>query len=260
MTSASESATDRPMTMTLDSLSRRSSTPVDLTDRRALPVLEKNGRPPGWLQDSIVGSLVTKSIQAYLDVTIEGLDKVPRHGGIILCPNHLSFIDSPLVMSLVPRRVLAIGKGEYMNDWYTRYTFPAFGMMPIDRSGGTKANQTLNEAAAWVASGEALLIYPEGTRTRDGKLHRGRTGPVRLALRAECPIVPVGIEGTDQAQPIDSVIPRRNAPCTLRFGEPLDMVSMSNGKNDRRTLRALTDELMFEICELSGQEYVDEYQ
>lgn len=258
MTSASESMTSptNEATMTLET-----STPtLAVANRHTLPTIEMNGRPPGWLQDSVVGSMLTKSIESYLDVTLEGLSNVPTTEGVILCPNHLSFIDSPLVMALVPRRVLAIGKGEYMNDWYTRYTFPALGMMPIDRSGGTKANQTLNEAAAWVASGEALLIYPEGTRTRDGKLHRGRTGPVRLALRAQCPIVPVGIEGTDKVQPIDSIIPKRNVPCTLRFGEPLDIPAMANGKTDRRTLRALTDELMFEICDLSGQEYIDEYQ
>lgn len=216
------------------------------------------GRPPGWLQDPL-RKPINAVVKQLWNITIEGLDNVPTDGPVLLTPNHLSFIDSPFVMALSPRRTLAVGKGEYMNSWKTKHVFPAFGMVPIDRSGGQAAVDTLNNVAGWLRSGEAFLIYPEGTRTRDGLLHRGRTGAVRLALRTGAPIVPIGLIGTDEIQPIDTVMPRLRAECTVRFGEPIDVMARSGGQDNRRMLRSLTDELMYEISELSEQAYSDTY-
>ena len=146
-----------------------------------------------------------------------------------------------------------------MDSWKTRYFFPAMGMVPIDRSGGEAAVETLNRVAAWLRMGHAFLIYPEGTRSRDGFLHRGRTGAVRLALQTGAKIVPVGLIGTDRIQPIDTVRPHFGLACTVRFGDPIDAVRRSGGEDNRRILRSLTDELMFEISELSEQDYSDTY-
>lgn len=221
-------------------------------------VVVEGGSKPGWLQDYLERP-ITAAIRRLWDFTIEGMEGVPTEGPVLFTPNHLSFIDSAFVMALAPRRTLAVGKGEYMDSWKTKYTFPALGMVPIDRSGGQAAVDTLNKVAAWLRLGNAFLIYPEGTRSRDGYLHRGRTGAVRLALQTGAKIVPVGLIGTDKIQPIDTVKPNFRLPCTIRFGDPIDAVKRSGGQNNRRVLRSITDELMYEISELSEQIYSDTY-
>ena len=220
--------------------------------------IEHEGRPPGWLQDPVRKPLVS-TVRKLWDFTIEGVENIPESGPLLLTPNHLSFIDSMFVMLLSTRRTLAVGKGEYMDDWKTKFLFPAMGMVPIDRGGGEAATTTLNNVAGWLQMGDAFLIYPEGTRTRDGLLHRGRTGAVRLALRTGAPIVPIGLIGTDKIQPVDSWKPDFGLQCTIRFGEPINVVKRSGGQDNRRVLRKLTDELMFEISELSEQVYSDTY-
>lgn len=217
-----------------------------------------HGRPPGWLQDYL-RTPVAAAIRRMWDFTIEGVENIPSSGPILFTPNHLAFIDSPFVMALNGRRTLAVGKGEYMDSWKTKYTLPAMGMVPIDRSGGAAATETLNRVAGFLRGGNAFLIYPEGTRSRDGSLHRGRTGAVRLALRTGAKIVPVGLIGTDLIQPVDTVIPKFGRPCTIRFGEAIDVTARSGGQDNRRILRSLTDELMYEISELSEQIYSDTY-
>lgn len=193
-----------------------------------------------------------------LDVT--GLEHVPRRGPAVLCPNHISFIDSTFMMALAPRRMLSVGKAEYMDSAATRYLFPAMGMIPIDRSGGAASQLALDRAAEALARGDLFLIYPEGTRSRDGYLHRGRTGAVRLAVGARAPIIPVGIRGTAEVQAPDSLVPRAFRRVAIRYGEPFDASARCRGRQpDRALLRELTDELMFEIAELSGQEYRDSY-
>lgn len=220
--------------------------------------VEEGKRPPGWLQD-FVRKPLSVAIKRLWDIEIEGLENVPIHGPVLLTPNHLSFIDSAFVMALAPRRTLAVGKGEYMDSLKTRYLFPALGMVPIDRSGGVAADTTLNRVADFLRSDASFLIYPEGTRSRDGFLHRGRTGAVRLALRTNAKIVPVGLIGTPAIQPIDTVMPHLGLSCTVRFGRPIDPVARIGREANRRDLRSLTDELMFEISELSEQQYVDTY-
>ena len=120
---------------------------------------------------------------------------MPTDGPAVITPNHLSFCDSVFVPAALPRRVWAIGKGEYMDSWKTKHLFPAMGMIPVDRSGGDAAQAALDAAADVLQHGRLFMIYPEGTRSRSGNLHKGRTGAARLALRCNAPIIPVGPRG-----------------------------------------------------------------
>jgi 1-acyl-sn-glycerol-3-phosphate acyltransferase len=190
---------------------------------------------------------------------VRGTDNLPPDGAAIICPNHTSVIDSFLLPSVLPRRITFVGKAEYLDDWKTRHLFPALGMIPIDRSGGDASKRALDTAAAVLERGELFGIYPEGTRSRDGRLHKGHTGPARLALRTGAPLVPVGIIGTREIQPPEARMPRLFRPCEIRIGRPIDPAAHGDRPDDRLVLRGLTDELMYEIRELSGQDYVDEY-
>ena len=192
------------------------------------------------------------------DFNIEGRENVPTDGPAILTPNHLSFCDSIFVPAALPRRVWAIGKGEYMNSWKTKHLFPAMGMIPVDRTGGDAALAALDAAASVLDAGRLFMIYPEGTRSRSGNLHKGRTGAARLALRCDAPIVPVGHEGTLEVQPPDSVVMKFRREVVVRFGAPMWAHEFGDPE-DPRTLRRFTDAVMFEIAQLSGQTYVDTY-
>ena len=135
---------------------------------------------------------VRQLVHRLWDVTIEGVEHIPANGPAIIAPNHLSFCDSVFVPAALPRRVWAIGKGEYMDDWKTKHLFPAMGMIPVDRSGGDAAKAALDTAASVLDGGRLFMIYPEGTRSRSEFLHKGRTGASRLAARTSSPIIPVG--------------------------------------------------------------------
>src|SRR5215207_1882194 len=154
-------------------------------------------------------------------IDVEGLDRLPADGPAILCPNHVSFIDSAFLMLSVPRNISFVGKAEYMDSWKTRFLFPAMGMIPIDRSGGDKSQTALDAAEAVLRKGELFGIFPEGTRSRDGNLYKGRTGAARLATKLGCPLFPVGIVGTDAIQPIDAKLPKLRRECTITIGQPL---------------------------------------
>jgi 1-acyl-sn-glycerol-3-phosphate acyltransferase len=190
---------------------------------------------------------------------VEGLDRVPDVGGAIFAPNHLSVLDHFVLGAALPRRITFVGKAEYMDSWKTKYIFPALGMIPIDRSGGSAAEGALNAAARVLEHGEFFGIYPEGTRSRDGRLHRGHTGVARLALRTGCPIFPVGLQGTLEVQPPDSPVPRPFRMMRVRIGPPIDVTRYAERASDRLALRQITDEVMYEIRSLSGQDYVDTY-
>ncbi len=192
-------------------------------------------------------------------VTTTGLDHVPTTGGAIFCPNHTSVIDSFFLPLVLPRRITFVGKAEYMDSWKTKHIVPAIGMIPIDRTGGDAAERALNTAARVLESGEFFGIYPEGTRARDGKLHRGRTGAARLALRTGAPIIPVGIKGTRDIQPPDAKLPRPFKRAEVRFGRPIEVGRYVDRADDRMVPRQIIDEVMYEIRELTGQDYVDEY-
>jgi 1-acyl-sn-glycerol-3-phosphate acyltransferase len=207
----------------------------------------------------VAKAVLTPVFKGLWRIKTVGLERLPATGGAIFCPNHTSVIDSFFLPLVLPRRITFVGKAEYMDSWKTKHLFPAMGMIPIDRSGGNAAERALNTAARVLEDGEFFGIYPEGTRARDGRLHRGHTGPARLALRTGAPIVPVGIVGTREIQPPDARMPRPFKRAEVRFGRPIDVQRYNDRADDRMVLRQIIDEVMFEIRELTGQEYVDEY-
>ncbi|HET6950581.1 MAG TPA: lysophospholipid acyltransferase family protein [Acidimicrobiales bacterium] len=207
----------------------------------------------------VARAILVPLFRAAWRVYLKGVERLPAEGPAIICPNHTSVLDSFLLPSVLPRRITFVGKAEYMDDWKTRHLFPAMGMIPIDRSGGDASARALDTAARVLGRGELFGIYPEGTRSRDGRLHKGHTGPARLALRTGAPLVPVGIVGTVAIQPPEAKLPRLFQACEIRIGRPIDPRHHGGRADDRLVLRQLTDELMFEVRELSGQEYVDEY-
>ena len=190
---------------------------------------------------------------------VNGRENVPTDGPAIMAPNHLSVIDSFFLPVVLDRRITYVGKAEYMDDWKTKYLFPALGMVPIDRSGGTASQAALDTAARILESGELFGIYPEGTRSRSGNLHKGRTGVARLSMRTGAPIVPVGLRGTLEVQPPDQPAPKPFMTVQVNFGKPIDPSRFRARDGDPLLYREITDELMFEIAQLSGQQYVHEY-
>lgn len=190
---------------------------------------------------------------------LEGYERLPADGPAILCPNHVSFLDSAFLMITVPRRISFVGKAEYMDSWKTRHLFPMMGMIPIDREGGEKAEAALKAAEAVLRRGELFGIFPEGTRSRDGALYKGHTGAARLALKVGCPIYPVGVVGTDQIQPPDAKVPKLFKECSITIGRPVDVGRYRARADDRMVLRQIIDEVMFEIREMTGQEYRNVY-
>jgi 1-acyl-sn-glycerol-3-phosphate acyltransferase len=193
------------------------------------------------------------------DFTLEGFERLPAAGPAILCPNHVSFLDSAFLMLQVPRNISFVGKAEYMDSWKTKYLFPAMGMIPIDRSGGDKSQAALDTAERVLRRGELFGIFPEGTRSRDGYLYKGRTGAARLALKVGCPIFPVGVIGTREIQPPDAKMPKVRKDCAIKIGRPIRVDRYRARGDDHLLLRQITDELMFEIRELTGQEYRNVY-
>ncbi|MEO8265462.1 MAG: lysophospholipid acyltransferase family protein [Ilumatobacteraceae bacterium] len=190
---------------------------------------------------------------------LQGFDRLPVEGPAILCPNHVSFLDSAFLMLHVPRNISFVGKAEYMDSWKTKYLFPLMGMIPIDRGGGDKSQAALDTAEAVLRRGELFGIFPEGTRSRDGILHKGRTGAARLALKIGCPMFPVGIIGTRQIQPPDAKVPKLRGQCTIKIGRPINVERYRSRGDDHMVLRQITDELMFEIRDLTGQDYRNVY-
>ena len=191
---------------------------------------------------------------------LEGFDRLPAEGPAILCPNHVSFLDSAFLMLQVFRNISFVGKAEYMDSWKTKFLFPAMGMIPIDRAGGDKSQAALDTAERVLRRGELFGIFPEGTRSRDGDLYKGRTGAARLAMKVGCPIFPVGVLGTREIQPPDAKFPKFRRECTIKIGRPINVARYANrGEDQHLVLRQITDELMFEIRELTGQNYRNVY-
>jgi len=193
------------------------------------------------------------------NIETSGFERLPEHGPAILCPNHISFIDSAFLMLSVTRNISFVGKAEYMDSWKTKYVFPALGMIPIDRTGGSKSAAALQTAARVLRRGELFGMFPEGTRARDGRIHKGRTGAARLALEVGAPIFPVGITGTDLIQPPDARAPVPFKSCRIAIGRPIRPERYAAMSERHRALRAMIDEVMFEICQLTGVEYVNTY-
>jgi 1-acyl-sn-glycerol-3-phosphate acyltransferase len=192
-------------------------------------------------------------------IEMNGYDCLPAEGPAILCPNHISFLDSAFLVFTLPRNISFVGKAEYMDSWKTKYLFPAMGMIPIDRSGGEKSTSALEAAAEVLHRGELFGIFPEGTRSRDGRLYKGRTGAARLAVEIGCPIYPVGISGTDTIQPPGAWAPVPFRSCSITIGRPVRPERYRSRGEPHLAWRSMTDEVMFEIREMTGQAYVNHY-
>jgi 1-acyl-sn-glycerol-3-phosphate acyltransferase len=194
---------------------------------------------------------------------VEGLENIPESGPAILASNHLSFSDSFFLPLVVPRRITFVAKEEYFTGTGLKGRFSAgffrgVGQIPMDRSGGAASDGALKAGLAVLRRGGLFGIYPEGTRSPDGRLYRGRTGVARLALQAGVPVIPIAMVDTDKVQPPGQVVPRI-ARVGVRIGAPLDFSRYQGLEDDRFVLRSVTDELMYELMSLSGQEYVDMY-
>ena len=193
----------------------------------------------------------------------DGVDNVPADGPAILASNHLSYADWLFMPLTLTRRVTFVAKAEYfttpgIKGWFQKKFFSGAGQVPIDRSGANAAEGAMTSAKKILDSGELFGIYPEGTRSHDGKLYRGKTGVARLALETGAPVVPCAVVGTDVVAPSGKVFGQWTRP-SVRFGPPLDFSRYEGMENDRYILRSITDEIMYEIMRLSQQEYVDMY-
>ena len=197
--------------------------------------------------------------------TVTGRENVPRTGGVLLASNHLSFIDSFAIPIVAPRPVVFLAKSDYftgsgVKGALSRAWFEGLGMLPVDRDDTKAAIASLDTALEVLRRGEAFGIYPEGTRSRDGRLYRGRTGVAHLALTAGCPVVPVGLQGTEDIQPVGATRPRLGrVDVTVRFGEPIRVAREYDGVPTGRARRELTDRIMAAIAGLTGQELAGVY-
>ena len=194
---------------------------------------------------------------------VEGLENIPPTGAAILASNHLSFSDSIFLPLVVPRRVTFIAKAEYFTGRGLKGRATATFMrltnqLPVDRSGGKASEGAIRAGLRVLQRGEIFGIYPEGTRSVDGRLYRGKTGIARIALEARCPVIPVAMIDTEKIQPPGQVVPSLGR-VGLRIGRPLDFSRYEGLEGDRFVLRSVTDEIMYELMLLSGQEYVDVY-
>ncbi|MET7611123.1 lysophospholipid acyltransferase family protein [Streptomyces seoulensis] len=194
---------------------------------------------------------------------IEGLDHVPESGAAIVAGNHLSFSDHFLMPAILKRRITFLAKAEYftgpgIKGRLTAFFFRSAGQIPVDRSGKEAGQAAVREGLKVLGRGELLGIYPEGTRSHDGRLYKGKVGVAVMALKAGVPVVPCAMIGTFEAQPPGRKIPKLR-PITIRFGEPLEFSRYAGMEDEKAVLRAVTDEIMYAVLALSGQEYVDRY-
>ncbi|MEU0225300.1 lysophospholipid acyltransferase family protein [Streptomyces sp. NPDC006284] len=194
---------------------------------------------------------------------IEGLDHVPASGAAIIAGNHLSFSDHFLMPAVLRRRITFLAKAEYftgpgIKGRLTAFFFRSAGQIPVDRSGKDAGQAAIREGLGVLGKDELLGIYPEGTRSHDGRLYKGKVGVAVMALRAGAPVVPCAMIGTFEAQPPGRKIPKLH-PVVIRFGEPLDFSRYAGMEGEKAVLRAITDEIMYAVLTLSGQEYVDRY-
>jgi len=189
----------------------------------------------------VVKGALTPVLGVCFRVKVEGRENVPKRGPVILASNHRSFLDSIFIPLVLRRRVTFVAKAEYFDDPKTAWFFRGVGQIPIRREGGSASERALASASEVLAAGGVFGIYPEGTRTRDGFLHRGHTGVARLSLRSGTPIVPVGLIGTDEVQPVDQRMPKLFRRVTIRFGEPLDPARFGDYEQEHLALRELTD-------------------
>ena len=211
----------------------------------------------------VMHTVVPPLAKAVWRPTVEGLDKLPATGPVIVASNHLSFADSMVIPIVAPRQGVFLAKRDYftgrgVKGVLQRGWFTGMGMVPVDRDDTKAALASLDIALEVLGRGEAFGIYPEGTRSRDGRLYRGRTGVAHLALTSGAPVVPVGLIGTEKIQPVGTTFPRR-ADVTVRFGKPLAFQDTFAGVPPGRARREVTDVIMNEIQKLTGQPFAGVY-
>lgn len=194
---------------------------------------------------------------------IIGAENVPKSGPVILASNHLSFADSVAIPLTAPRQVAFLAKAEYFNGsgvkgWVSKTWFSSIGSIPVERDSARAAQESLDLALDHLKDGGAFGIYPEGTRSRDGRLYRFRTGVAWLALEGKCPVVPVALRGTDQLQPVGSTLPKVRK-FSVEFGKPLEFHEKYAGVPAGRARRAVTDEIQGAVLAMTGQELAEDY-
>ena len=231
----------------------------------AIAVGANNPLDPSRIDPDVIGSwarglqIATSPLRKHwLDIEVVGQANVPTDGPAIIAANHLSFIDSPLLMTELGRPVTFLGKAEYLRGRVTRMVFPRAGMIPVDRTGRSVA-WSLRVAQQRLEAGELVGVFPEGSRSRTGDLHRGHVGAAHLALRTGAPIIPVGVIGTAAAMPVGRKMPVRKGRILIRIGSPVGLGRYLGRPRNTATKEALTTEVMAEIAALSGQSIVDEY-
>ncbi|WP_344614201.1 lysophospholipid acyltransferase family protein [Dactylosporangium salmoneum] len=208
---------------------------------------------------------VAPTVRVLWHPKISGLDNVPKDGPAILASNHQSVLDSVMLGAIAPRNVYFLAKNQYftgpgLKGAMMRQIMFGLNQIPVDRSGGRASLMALDAALPVLRDGHVLGIFPEGTRSTDGRLYRGRPGVAKLALDAPAPIIPVGLMGFDQVMPIGASLPKLGPKVEVRFGEPLDLSQwQGGGEVDSRGLREVTLKLMNAIQQLTGQEYVGRY-
>jgi 1-acyl-sn-glycerol-3-phosphate acyltransferase len=208
----------------------------------------------------ILRAFLTPFLMILFRPKVKGLRHVPASGPLIIASNHLSFSDSIFMPLVVPRKVTFLAKSEYFTSpgpkgLLKKLTFIALGQVPVDRSGGRRSEAALITGLKVLAEGKCLGIYPEGTRSPDGRLYKGRTGIARLAIESGAPIIPVAMFNTEKIQPTGTVVPKVMR-VKMIFGEPM---YFEGDSTDLQHLRDVTDQIMATIQEMSGQEYVDTY-
>lgn len=213
-----------------------------------------------WFMKHLVAGPILKSI---FRPWLVGEENIPKHGGVILASNHLSFIDSVILPLTVERQVSFLAKSEYftrrgLRGWLMKTFMTATGQLPIDRSGGKASEASLNTGLGVLARGEVLGIYPEGTRSPDARLYRGRTGVARMILEGQVPVVPLVMVDTEKVMPIGKKLPKVRR-IGIIIGEPLDFSRFRGMEGDRFILRSITDEIVYALHTLGGQEYADVY-
>lgn len=212
-----------------------------------------------FMKNLVAGPILRTAFRPW----VTGEENIPRTGAAILASNHLSFIDSVFLPLVIERRVTFLAKSDYytargIKGWAIKNFLKAAGMLPIDRSGGKASEASLRTGLGVLSRGEVLGIYPEGTRSPDGKLYRGRTGVARMVLEAGVPVIPVAMIDTEKVMPIGRRLPKVRRIGVV-IGEPLDFSRFDGMESDRFILRSITDEIMYELSHLSNQEYVDVY-
>ena len=214
-----------------------------------------------WFMKTIVAGPLLRTL---FRPRLEGVENIPGTGPVILASNHLSFIDSVILPLVIKRRIYFLAASTYfegrgLGKWFVAWFLRATGMIPIDRSGGKASEASLKAGMSVLTKGDVLGIYPEGSRTRDGKLHRFRTGVARMALESGAAVVPVAMIDTDKVMPSEGDGRVRIQRIGISFGPPLDFDEFYGKDRDHATLRIMTDRIMDAVLAMSGQEYSDEY-